>query len=82
MGRTRRADVAGAVYHMLHRANRRATIFEKDADCEAFERILIDVVAKFKIELFCYCVMPNHWHIVVRPIVDGETSRFALYCDS
>jgi putative transposase len=64
---------------MLNRANRRATIFEKDGDYEAFERILIDAVAKFKIDLFSYCVMPNHWHLVVRPIVDGEMSRFAQW---
>ena len=32
MGRAKRADEAGAIYHMLNRANRRATIFHKDAD--------------------------------------------------
>jgi len=79
MGRVKRADAAGATYHMLNRANRRATIFEKDSDYEAFERILIDAVAKFKIDLFSYCVMPNHWHLVVRPMVDGEVSRFAQW---
>jgi len=77
MGRMKRADAAGAIYHMLNRGNRRTTIFEKDADFEAFERILVDAVAKFEIDLFSYCVLSNHWHLVVRLQVDGELSRFA-----
>ena len=79
MGRIKRADAAGAIYHMLNRGNRRATMFEKEADFEAFERILIDAVAKFEIELFSYCVLSNHWHLVVGPKVDGEMSRFAQW---
>jgi len=73
----KRADAAGAIYHMLNRGNRRATFFEKDADFEAFERILVDAVAKFEIDLFSYCVLSNHWHLVVRLQADGELSRFA-----
>jgi len=79
MGRIKRADAAGAIYHMLNRGNRRATMFEKEADFEAFERILIDAVAKFEIELFSYCVLSNHWHLVVGPKVDGEMSQFAQW---
>ncbi len=39
MGRAKRAVEAGAIYHMLNRANRRATIPHKAADCEAFDRV-------------------------------------------
>ena len=67
MGRIKRADAAGAIYHMLNRGNRRATIVEKEADVEAFERILVDAVAKFDLELFSNCVLSNHWRLVVRP---------------
>ncbi|TWU48926.1 Transposase IS200 like protein [Rubripirellula tenax] len=77
MGRAKRADAAGAIYHMLNRANWRTELFEKMADYEAFERILVDAVTRFEIDLFSYCVMPNHWHMVVRPRQDGEMSRFA-----
>jgi hypothetical protein len=41
MGRPRRADDGGLIYHVLNRANARMTIFEKDGDYEAFERVLI-----------------------------------------
>jgi putative transposase len=79
MGRAPRADVAGGIYHMLNRANRRAKIFKKDADYEAFEEILTDAVARYELELFSYCLMPNHWHLCVRPLIDGEMSRFAQW---
>jgi putative transposase len=79
MGRPPRADEAGAIYHMLNRSNRRATIFHKDADYEAFERIIAEALDQVDLELFSYCLMPNHWHLVVSPQVDGEMSRFAQW---
>lgn len=79
MGRALRVDVAGHLYHVLNRANRRATIFHKDADYEAFERILLDAVSRCDVELFAYCLMPNHWHLVIRPRVDGGMSRFCQW---
>ena len=42
MGRPKRSDEAGGIYHMLNRANRRETIFHKDVDYEAFENVLLE----------------------------------------
>lgn len=52
------------------------TIFETDEDYAAFERILSEAVERFEIRLLSYCVMPNHWHLVVHPSEDGQLSRF------
>jgi putative transposase len=79
MGRPKRADETGCIYHMLNRANRRDKLFFKDADYEAFERVLTEAVARHQLDLFCFCIMPNHWHLCVRPRVDGEMSRFAQW---
>jgi putative transposase len=57
MGRAPRVDEAGAIYHMLNRSNRRATIFHKDADYEAFERIIAEALDQVDLELFSYCLM-------------------------
>ena len=57
MGRAPRVDAAGHLYHVLNRANRRMTIFEKPADYEAFERILTEAVDRSDVQLFSYCVM-------------------------
>ncbi|WP_198953686.1 transposase [Rhodopirellula sp. MGV] len=79
MGRAPRVDVAGHCYHILNRANHRETVFHKDGDYEAFEAILAEAVARSDVDLLAYCLMPNHWHMVVRPNVDGEMSRFCQW---
>ncbi len=79
MGRPKRADVAGGIYHMLNRANLKATIFHKPEDYAAFENILLEAIERFKIKLFSYCLMPNHWHFAVSPQVDGEMGRFGQW---
>jgi putative transposase len=76
MGRPLRAADGGYVYHVLNRANARLTIFEDDADYEAWERVLLEAVERTRTRLLAYCVMPNHWHLVVWPREDGELSRF------
>ena len=76
MGRPKRASRGGLVYHVLNRANARMPIFEKDEDYEAFERILAEGLDRYEIQLFALQLMPNHWHIVLRPNHDGEMSRF------
>ncbi|MDQ3169871.1 MAG: transposase [Acidobacteriota bacterium] len=54
-------------YHVLNRASVRARLFYAARDYRAFVRILSDTVDEFDLQLLSYCVMPNHWHLVVRP---------------
>lgn len=77
MGRPKRAADGGWVYHILNRANARLPIFEADEDFVAFERVLEEAVERTGTRLLSYCLMPNHWHLVVWPHEDGELSRFA-----
>ena len=76
MPRPERADEAGGLYHALNRGNLRATIFHKDGDFAAFENILGDGLKRYQVQLFSYQLMPNHYHLILRPLVDGEMSRF------
>jgi putative transposase len=55
------------VYHILNRSNAGATIFKKQADYEAFERVLDEAFAREALRILSYCLMPNHWHFVVWP---------------
>ena len=52
------------------------TIFEKDADYEAFENVVIEAVARTQTRLLADCVMRNYWPLVVWPREDGELSQF------
>ncbi len=76
MSRINRVDVGGEVYHVLNRANARVQIFDNDKDYKQFEEILEEAVEKFDIDLLAYCVMPNHWHLVLYPKADGEMQNF------
>src|SRR3972149_2986627 len=76
MPRPPRADEAGALYHVLNRGNGRATIFRKDEDFAAFERILAEGLERYEVQLFSFQLMPNHWHLVLRPERDGQMSQF------
>jgi putative transposase len=62
---------------MLNRSNGRLSIFRKDADFAAFERILAEALEHVSgMRLLAYCLLPNHWHLVVWPQRDGELSDF------
>ena len=67
MGRPPRAAPAGTIFHVLNRANRRATLFKEPGDYLYFVRTLADAIEREHVALFAYCVMPNHWHLVVQP---------------
>jgi putative transposase len=76
MPRVERVDVGDHVYHVLNRANARAQIFDNDKDYQMFEHILEDAVDRFDMRLLSYCLMPNHWHLVLFPKKDGDLARF------
>ena len=64
------------VYHVLNRGNGRMRIFHKAEDFDAFERVLAEGLDRYPVELFTYCLMPNHWHLVVRPKTDLALGRW------
>src|SRR5271165_1259391 len=76
MGRPQRQDEGGFVYHVLNRGNGRMTLFEKAGDYEAFERVLSEAGNRMEMRLLAYCLMPNHWHLLLWPRGDGDLSRF------
>ena len=65
----------GLVFHVLNRAVRRAPIFLGTKDYDAFRAVLAEAHARVPTRLLAYCVMPNHWHLVLWPQYD-EMPRF------
>jgi len=74
MPRTARACVAGYCYHVLNRGNARSEVFHKPEDYAAFLRAIREASVRLPMPLLAYCLMPNHFHLVVRPIGDGDLS--------
>jgi putative transposase len=55
------------VFHAINRGNCRMPIFEKPADYLAFLRLLEEGRERVGVRLLAYCLMPNHWHLVLWP---------------
>jgi putative transposase len=65
MPRPARSFVPGEIYHVISRGNRRQPIFLADADCRLFLAIGRRVVGERQWTIHAYCLMPNHYHLVL-----------------
>ena len=76
MGRALRVDVGNEIFHIINRANDRATIFKTDNDYRAFEALLEEAKEKLPMRILAYEIMPNHWHLLLYPVNSGDLSSF------
>ena len=63
-------------YHVLNRGNGRAEVFHQADDYAAFLKLLGEACERVPMRLLAYCLMPNHFHLVVWPRKDGDLSRW------
>src|SRR5688500_12411279 len=76
MPRTARVAPGGMAFHVLNRGVGRMRLFAKDADYAAFERILEQTLETRPMRVAAYCLMPNHWHLVLWPERTGDLAAF------
>jgi len=67
---------AGVPFHVVNRGARRLALFEADGDYRAFMFCIWGALQKVPVRLLAYCLMPNHFHLVVQPTADGQLSSF------
>ena len=65
MTRPIRIEYEGAVYHVTARGNERRAIFRDDEDRQEYLETLAECVERFTLLVHIYCLMPNHYHLVV-----------------
>ena len=65
MARKLRIQYEGAIYHLMSRGDRREDIFRDDHDRRCFIYTLDEACEKTRWEVLAYCLMPNHFHLVV-----------------
>jgi len=75
MPRRARISTGGLAYHILNRRVGRLALFDKPADYMAFEKVLNEAHERTGIRIAAYCLMPNHWHLLLWPRDDGELSE-------
>ena len=66
MSRPLRIQFPGAVYHVTARGNEQQTIFHGDRDRKKFVELLDAVVRRLGWRVFTYCLMDNHYHLLVQ----------------
>jgi putative transposase len=79
MPRTARASAGNYCYHVLNRGNARQEVFHKVDDYAAFLRLIAEANDRYDgapMRLLAYCLMPNHFHLVLWPREDGDLSRW------
>ena len=74
MSRPIRIGFSDALYHITARGDRREDIFEDDQDRQVFLRILEQVITQFGWLCYAWCLMDNHYHLLIRT-PDGNLSR-------
>jgi putative transposase len=60
----------------MNRGNARAEVFHKDKDLDAFVRIMGEAGIRVPMRVVAYCLMTNHFHLVLWPRADGDLSRW------
>jgi putative transposase len=66
MPRSARITAPGLVYHVTHRGNRRGDVFFDREDREFYLRWLAGAARRHAIEVWAYCLMTNHVHLLVK----------------
>lgn len=73
MGRTRRGDLPDGWFHVMNRGVERRPVFDNAAHGRKFIGLLADSVRESQVTLHAYCLMPNHFHL----LLDGSTRQLS-----
>ena len=76
MPRAERTDIGGYIYHIINRANARVQIFDTNDDYQLFETVLEEGKERTGMRVLAFCIMPNHWHLVLHPQANGDLAQF------
>ena len=66
MPRKPRELVDGGIYHVFNRGNDRRELFGEEADYQCFLNHLTVAHQLYSAEIYHYCLMPNHYHLLLR----------------
>lgn len=79
MPRRKRQFIAGEYYHIYNRGTNKCRIFLSDENYRFLLKRVKDAVAKFNIAVIAYCLMPNHYHFLLRQNSDLSISDFMQF---
>jgi putative transposase len=68
MPRAARSAIRGFAYHVFNRGNDKRELFLQPGDYRQFLALMRDAPQAEDVGLLAYCLMPNHWHMVLMPL--------------
>ena len=75
MARIARVVVPGWPHHVTQRGNRRQPVFFSDEDYEAYLALMAEWCGKEEVEIWAWCLMSNHVHLVAVPRTSEGLAR-------
>ena len=66
MSRPLRLEFPDALYHITSRGDRREDIYEDDGDRVEYLNTLASVISQFNWVCYAYCLMSNHYHLLIQ----------------
>lgn len=78
MPRPLRITVSNLPFHVLDRGNNRQTVFHQEEDFVYFLKLLKRYKKEFQFKLYHLCLMPNHIHLILEPILEGSLSKLMM----
>ncbi|MBT8098560.1 MAG: transposase [Gammaproteobacteria bacterium] len=76
MSRVARITAGGFCYHVINRGNRRERVFHSTEDYDTFVLFMDKASVHMRMRILAFCLMPNHFHLVLWPYGDGDMSRW------
>ena len=77
MPRTARTIAADICYHVLNRVDGRSRVFHDDDDFREFLALSRRAAIDVEVDILAYCLMPNHYHFVMRPVRSDGIAKWA-----
>lgn len=78
--RTARKRSAADIYHVVARGTGKQLIFEDDSDRHEFLSILKDAIKRESAEIYAWCLMGNHVHLLIHAAIERVSSVMKLLC--
>lgn len=79
MPRGRRVLYDGAIYHIFNRGNNKQVVFRDGCDYKVFKELIKEFKKRYKFELFNYCFMVNHFHLLMK-MIEGKYLPKIMQC--
>jgi len=70
-----RVSYQGGCFHIYNRGNHKRNIFLEESDYLFYLKKLREYKEKYNITILCYCLMPNHFHLLLRQDSDVPTYK-------